>query len=227
MNTNWYIASLLSAGTTTASTQISAQRCQYLIQAGNHDEAYRKALEIGNRSNTKVKEFLGILDLLMVHDEPVDGAELLWSESEIGAAETEALILPRGDIRAFREGQYISGWYICSLVLCEVHDEGSHGNSLLVWTNSYLIRAPSVESAYEKAMRIGSKQQGEASSHRCDGERAHWEFRGIHDIVPAAEVPAPDALLWCDDLSATDGLRDMIPKKSELAVFKWEAEQAR
>jgi hypothetical protein len=226
LNMNWYIASLLSSRKAKNGAEQTAQQCQYLIQAKDHDEAYERALELGNRSATRDQAFVGIMDLLLIHDQLADGAELLWSESELTTTEIENHILRKDDMRAFREGPSNNEWYICSIVLCEVHDEGSHGNLSLVWTNSYLIRASTAEKAYERAIQIGKGQQDEPGSHKCGGERAHWKFKGIKDITPVREVPAPDALLWCDGFSATfDELKGMLPDKPDLAVFKWEAEQ--
>ena len=223
---SWYVASLLRSQPAKNGTEHAAQQCQYLIEARSHDGAYERALDLGTHSATGAQNFVGIVDLLLVHDQLADGAELLWSESEMTVAEIESRILRRDDMRAFREVPSSNGWYIGNIVLCEVHDEGSHGDRSLVWNNSYLIQASSAESAYEKASQLGKQQQDESGSHRCDGEMAHWEFRGVQDVIPARETPAPGALLWCNEFVATpDKLKEMIPGKSELAVFKWEAEQ--
>lgn len=225
LNMSWYIVSLAISRRTAGGIQGAAQSRQYLIRAKSHDEAYNRALELGDRSETRTQDFVGILDLLLVHDQPADGAELLWSESEMADADIGGLVLRKDDMRAFREGASSSGWYVGSIILREVHDEGSHGNVSLVWSTSYLIGASSPEEAYEKVIRIGAQQQDEPGSHRCDGEKAHWEFTGIHDISPVCEAPAPGALLWCNEFTAADNLKGAIPQKSDLAVFRWEAEQ--
>lgn len=223
---SWYVARLLSTRKGQSGAHHS-QQCQYLIEATSHDEAYERALECGTRRATASQEFLGIVDLLLIHDELTEGAEVLWSESEMTPSEIEAHIDRKDDMEALRQGPSASGWYICNVVLCEIHDEGSHGDLSLVWDNSYLIQSSSTERAYERAAQIGKEQQDEPGSHRCDGERAHWEFKGVRGVIPVSEPPAPGALLWCDKVTviAADKLRDMIPEKRELAVFEWEAEQ--
>ena len=141
-NMSWYVASLLRSQRAKNGTEHAAQQCQYLIEARSHDGAYERALELGTHSATGAPRISsGIVDLLLVHDQLADGAELLWSESEMTAAEIESRILRRDDMRAFREDPSSNGWYIGNIVLCEVHDEGSHGDLSLVWNNSYLIHA--------------------------------------------------------------------------------------
>lgn len=227
-NTNWYIASLLVSRGLAGGNLSSARRCQYLIEAPNHDEAYERALEVGGRSPADGEQFVGIADLLLVHERPEDGAEILWSESEMTDAEIRADLLRKEDMRAFRDNSSATGWYIASIIVREVHDEGSHGALWLVWINVYLIRALAPDDAYEKVVRIGRGQQDKPGSHQCDGEKAHWEFAGVRDIIPACEVPGPESLLWCDELAGNaDQFSSMIPSKSALTVFTWEAEQVR
>lgn len=137
-------------------------------------------------------------------------------------------VIPREQIKALQPGRVsISGWYVADIVLCEVHDKGSHGASLLIWINSYLIEASGSEEAYSKAMHIGKSHEGEDGSHTCDGESAHWRFEGFRDIIPLHNAPADGVLLWCDEAKPEAGANIVVPPKSELGVFKWRTEQQR
>src|SRR6516162_4766932 len=121
---SWYVASLLSSHRAKNGVGNAAQQCQYLVEASNSAEAYERALELGTHSATEGQNFVGIVDLLLVHDQLADGAELLWSESEMTAAEIESHIRDKDNMRAFREGPSSNGWYVGNVILCEVHDEG-------------------------------------------------------------------------------------------------------
>jgi hypothetical protein len=225
---NWYFATLLFERNRKSLVQRSMQRCHYLIAADNHDGAYEKSMRHGNRLSKRDIRFVGVSDLLQVYDTPDDGAELLWSQIEITPAELENEIREKERMQAFQaERPNPSGWYVGDVVLYEVHDEGSHGENLLVWINSYLIRANNVEAAYLKAVQIGKKQEDEPGSHLCGGEKAHWQLKGVQDMVPVHDAPADAALLWCEDIKAISKVGSMVPKKSDLGVFKWQAEQLR
>ena len=224
MSLNWYVTSLLLASSM-KSAFIRAQRCRYLIQATDHEEAYQDSLRLGTAVAEGSHQLLGIEDLLLVHEEPGDGSELFWSELEISPAELDDQVREKGAMRAFRLVSDV-GWYSASIVLYEMHDEGTHGDRLLVWINTYLISARDPAHAYQRAIQIGAMQQDIPGSHVCGVDKAHWLFKGIRDIIPLQEPPAADSLLWCDELSTkAEDLQAMIPAKPELGVFKWEAER--
>ena len=226
---NWYLTTLVLYRDDQLGTEWSVQLCHYLVTADDHDRAYERAISLGNALSKQNLRFAGVSDLLQVYDAPEDSSELQWSQIEIAAAELENEVLQKEQMQAFQRGRRASpsGWYIGDVVLYEVHDEGSHGEKLLVWINSYLIRTKDPETAYAKAMQIGKGQEDEPGSHTCDGERAHWRFKGLRDIVPVREAPADGALLWCDDVEAGTELQRMVPERSELGVFRWQAEQLR
>jgi hypothetical protein len=225
---NWYVACLLVQPTRQRAVATTlARECLYLIRAASHDEAYSRASEIGGGAEGTDARFLGIRELLMMYGEPADQEEIMWHQSEMSEAEIRRSVRSRNAMRAFREQGGGSGWYAGSALLREVHDEGSHGRRTLVWINTYLIRAQTPEEALRKTARIGRAQQGSPGSHLCGGEKAHWDFVALSDLVPVAAPPAPGSLLWCDKISYRGDLRRRIPQKSELGVFRWEAQQAR
>jgi hypothetical protein len=220
----WYFTSLVVASREVGG-QFLARLYHCLLTAINHDEAYDKAMRLGRRLEDQEYEYKGIGKLLLVHETPKDGAEILWSQEEMSPRDFEALLR---DAKVNREASASSrsGWYLGSVVLCEVHDEGSHGDRVLVWINSYLIEAMTFEGAYEKAGQLGAEQQDEPGSHLCDGQKAHWEFKGIQDVIPLHDAPGDTALLWSEELTATaPELERLIPNKSDLGVFEWEEEQ--
>ena len=233
---NWYLASLLInvEKTGNPATIYQVRRCHCLISAATHDDAYQRALKLGKAlaesyvspGGLRGWAFRGIRDLVMVYEPPEDAAELAWSQVELTADELRNTVRRKEDMRAFRTVQESkrSGWYVAAIVMQEVHDEGSHGERSLVWINWYLLSAETSDTAYAKALRIGKEQEDQPGSHTCDGERAHWEFKGIEDIVPTHDVPGDCALLWCDEFEATGTELDlMAPNKLTLTVFKWEA----
>lgn len=227
-NVSWYFTTLLFDRSGEFHAQQQAQRCNYLVTADDHEQAYEKSMLLGNSASKQHFRFAGLCDLLLVYDTPDDGAELLWSEIEVSPPELEKEIRQKERMLAFQpERASPSGWYVADVLLYEVHDEGSHGENLLVWINSYLINATDVAIAYQKAVQIGTEQEDEPGSHTCGGEKAHWRFKGIREIIPIRDAPADAALLWCEDIKFTTNLGSIVPKKSELSVFAWQAEQVR
>jgi hypothetical protein len=226
---NWYLLSLQMYSVVGVMPRHQARRCNYLIAASDHEAAYRKSIELGNHLATETYRFGGVDDLLLIYDAPEHGSELSWSQIEMTPKDLESEVRPKEHMQAFAVNlPSPSGWYVGSVVLCEIHDEGSHGERLLTWINSYLVAAEGAEAAYARVTQIGQERQGGAGSHMCDGEKVHWEFKGIHDIIPIRNAPADGSLLWCDDIEATaEDLKNMLPKKSDLSVFRWAAEQER
>jgi uncharacterized protein DUF4288 len=221
---NWYITSLLferSASTSLPPTE----RCHYLIQAENHEGAYDHSLILGSRCEKDGRRLLGIEELLLLHEEPADRNEIIWEESELPLPEIEGRIQKKEKMRAFHMPSKV-GWYLADVILSEMHDEGKHGGRALVWKNSYLISAVDAEHAYGKAVQIGREQEDLPEGHLCGKDHAHWVFRGLADLIPLSELPAADGRLWCDDLNTpVDDLRAALPRKTQLGVFRWDAER--
>jgi len=204
------------------------------VLALNAEDAYLRSIDLANRVVARLGPqeerwiFRGIENLFMVYEKPADGSELLWSQMEATSTEIGRTCRKREDLRAFEEAprSVHSGWYIGKVVLHEIHDDGSHGDHNLMWINSYLLKALDAQSAYDRALQIGYQQETEPASHLCNGEKAHWKFVGISDLILACEPPADGALLWFEESnSSLTQLDSIVPTKSELAVFKWEAEQ--
>ena len=135
-------------------------------------------------------------------EEPASGIEILWEDMELRPDEVGERIKPKGSLGVFATASnpaHGSGWYLCELVFVEVHDTGTHGDTVLVWVNSYLLEASDDESAYALAVELRSNRETESGSHRCDGDSAHWEFRGLRDLNRILEAPRDGAILWFDE----------------------------
>ena len=164
--------------------------------------------------------FDGLSDLLMTIEEPASLAELTWKQSEVPLSQLADL-----RSRFVREGESCanssSGWYVADLLYEEVHDTGTHGNSVLLWTNSHLIEATDAISAFAEARRLGLERAREMGTHSCDDDIAHWVFQGLSRVRPTLERPRNGAVLWIEEFEASaDELKFMISKRDDLSVFR-------
>ena len=167
----------------------------------------------------------------MVMEPPSDRSELIWAQQEIRLDELGKYAKAKDELSVFNvpgASQHSTGWYICKLVLVEVHDTGTHGDTLLMWIDSHLIKAIDADSAYRSATDLGKTQASESGTHRCNGDMAHWEFKGLRDLVEALSPPCDGAILWIEKFAASSGeLRKLIPARPDLGVFAWESRQGR
>ena len=150
------------------------------------------------------------------------GTEIIWEQHEIDQNAVVSLVKTEAELSS---GQRVSksGWFVAKLVMIEVHDEGTHGGPLLVWINWHLIKANNANVALYLANELGRAQAGEVGSHRCNGDAAHWEFRGLQDLIEVVCPPRDGGVLWSEriDVSA-DQLASLVQPRSELGVFDWE-----
>ena len=227
----WYLASFITHRASEDS--FLCRNCWIILTAPNSDAAYDKSLDLAQSIVQKMSmehSSQWMLDgpsQLLRMDPPAPYREISWAESEMDSATLAGHVSTKDHLRAFQPdaGEHSgSGWYVCELVVVEVHDVGSHGETLLVWTNTHLIEAPDRECAYKSALDLGRLH--EDGHHRCDGDLAHWECRGLRDLLPAIEPPRDGALLWFEEFSTSpEELRTRVPPRSELGVFEWEATQ--
>lgn len=81
-----------------------------LINAGNAEEAYDKAIQHGLDSEGEVKisgqngkcKFKGLKKLIKIYEQIEDGAEIEWREYELSKEEVSALIPPKEKLHAFQ-----------------------------------------------------------------------------------------------------------------------------
>ena len=206
--------------------------CWMLVSGDNAEAAYAKASELAGSAIRRIKsnselpwEVDGIMELLLTIEEPASGSELTWEELEIPPDDLHALVKRKSDLLAFRsfttEVSW-SGWYVATLVYVEVHETGSHADCLLVWIDQHLIAAKDAESAYASAVTVGN-EYATSSAHSCDGQPAHFEFKGLQELVRTTEEPADGAVLWIETLYLSPQERkSSVPEKSDLGVFRKE-----
>jgi hypothetical protein len=208
-----------------------------LLTAAAADVAYDKALDLAKKTVDELTSdvsgkwtFDGLSELLIVGEPPEDHSELMWTQQELSPCQLDNYVKAKDKLSVFKaeRGPWpASAWYVCELVLVEVHDAGSsHGDSILVWTNSHLIRETDTESAYGYAVELGTKEASDSGVHRCDGDNAHWSFRGLRDLIETIGPPSDGGVLWFEEFnSSLEHLNNLISPRSKLGVFEWEAQQ--
>ncbi len=238
----WYIASFMVHRDLGGGSEALCATRQYwcLLTAESSNRAHTGVMDLARAtasaletSDTTRSGWIldGIMELLMLSEAPSHGSELIWEQAEFLPEEILRCVKEKADLSAFRSHVQVpdsSEWYVCELVLVEVHDTGSHGDSALVWINTYLLRAADAESAYRSAISLGGEQATEPESHRCDDDTAHWEFRGLRELVQALAPPEDGAILWYEQSERSlDEVRTIVPRQRELGVFEWEERQSR
>ena len=115
----WYVTELVQEITVDGDSRNVIHKKLMLIRADSPDQAYEKAVKLGragedsyeNPAGRKVRfKFRGVSELVVVHDEIGDGAELLY-EQNVGVPEgqIEKLIQPKQRLSAFRPIEPIDG----------------------------------------------------------------------------------------------------------------------
>lgn len=232
----WHIASFAAHRESSDVEPVTFPSRKYwcILMAESTDAAYTKLLDLAQKvvrtlvtQNGGKWSLDGITELLIVPEPPSEGSELMWTEQERLPHELGSYVRKKDQLTVFtRFQQPENDWYVCKLVLVEVHDTGSHGDSCLTWTNSRLIRASDAESAYSCAVDLGNKEASESGTHRCDGDGAHWEFAGLRDLIQTIDHPRDGGILWFEELNLScDELRTVVPPRSKLGAFEWEERQ--
>jgi hypothetical protein len=234
---NWYISLIILSGEPLKPSDMHpGRRCHCLIAAQTDGGAFEKACGLGEvvrrrfartaKAFAKVKtwRFKGLEELIRLDEKPTDETELFWEKRELPSSAIDELVRPIQELRAFDKrsfGADRTEWYVAKVLLQEVHDQGAHGENQLIWVNTYLINASDPKTAYAKAVRIGKEQTDEPGSHTCDGEKAHWEFRGLRDLIPVRGGLEDGAILWVDRLKTTEQEIDkLVANKLDLAIFR-------
>ena len=106
-------------------------------------------------------------------------------------------------------------WYVATLIVrCIVSDDKPPPHTCD--EQVHLLRASDADSAYEKALKLGAKE--ECTYQNVDGEDVHWRFVGLENqeelegaIRDGVEIRS--RLFDCDDAAY------LTPPKSRLSVF--------
>jgi hypothetical protein len=68
-----------------------------------------------------------------------------------------------------------------------------------------LISCDGLPEAYEEAVALGELHSPPGASHKCNGDRAHFQFKGVSSLVPIIEPPSGGAMLYFDQFTASEG----------------------
>jgi len=111
----WYIAEIVEEITVVADPRNVVHINFILIRADSPDEAYSKALELGQKGETEYDNpdgkrvrirFSGLRDLNVIHDELEHGTELMFEQRiSVSRSELEKLIKTKEDLEIFRPWQ--------------------------------------------------------------------------------------------------------------------------
>ena len=232
---DWYFSSfVVHREVNEAALVLQLREYGNIFRANNSSGAYDKSIEIAeeiitalNMEQTGAWILDGISELLRVEEPPAPGSELIWQAQELRPHELETWMRAEGGLsrqNALSVSLHSSGWYVAELVLVETHDTGSHGDTILVWTNLHLITAEDALSARRVARDFGTKQAASMGSHHCSEDTAHWEFKGVRSLRQTINPPYDGATLWFNDLECpVESLCELIPPRSSLGIFEWEA----
>jgi hypothetical protein len=219
---NEYFASLVFEIINSLADSVVRQ-CNILVSAANPDEALAKARAAGVDRSSEVERFLGVEELLIIHDEVQDGVELVWGERLWTENDLKKFLEKNVRNAALHGDNNLSlvGWYVGEITLQEVVDESAEYDKFLIWQNTYLLKEPNSQLALQRLETMGQLEE-EAGAHTSDGYNATWKFLGVSMLLPVEEFPADGSLLWCErlDLSPTQMMLNM-PSRDELGVFRW------
>ena len=96
------------------------------------------------------------------------------------------------------------GWYIASiLVRLEWQDEdvSNPRRRCKAWENTILIRANSLQEAYEKAIAKGKQEEEAGKIWKVDNEdiKGQWHFEGLTNLLPVYdEIEDGSEIMWME-----------------------------
>ena len=92
------------------------------------------------------------------------------------------------------------GWYVCSYLLRFV-ELGQPNNDdpesrFLSWENTVLIKATSIEEAYDKTIKIG-EESTEPYKGGPQGVDVQWVLEGVTEVLPVyEEIEDGSEIMW-------------------------------
>ncbi len=107
-------------------------------------------------------------------------------------------------------------WFLAELIVEFTFENGDHP---LVWVNTVLVNATSLEDGYEKALQLGAQHND--TYLNTDDVRVITRFRGLRNLLLVYDKLEHGAeLMWEEFEDLTPGQVDeMISPKNELGVF--------
>jgi hypothetical protein len=116
-----------------------------------------------------------------------------------------------------------TGWWIASYIARAVWDDDrrpSESSRCTAWENTIILKAKDRDSAYSKAVRLGSANKSTFSDD-ASKRTGRWVFEGLTSLLPIYDELADGAeILWRDHSGRTlKRVRSMVKKKNELEAF--------
>ena len=107
-------------------------------------------------------------------------------------------------------------WFLADLIQQFTFVDGSHS----VYVNTILVRATSVEQAYEKALEFGKVYNHTFTN--TDGEEVNVSFRGLRDLFLIYEKLEDGAELIYEEYEeiTDEEIAAMVTPKEKLAAFE-------
>ena len=116
-----------------------------------------------------------------------------------------------------------TGWWIASYIERAVWDGESRASAAsrcIAWENTILLKARDRDSAYRKAIRLGSSNTSKFSD--ATGKRTgKWVFEGLTSLLPVYEELGDGAeILWRDHSGRSlKKVRSMVKNKAALEAY--------
>ncbi|MGQ0598339.1 DUF4288 domain-containing protein [Aquabacterium sp.] len=114
------------------------------------------------------------------------------------------------------------GWYVCSYLLRFVELAWQHKEDpdakFLSWENTVLVRAKSIDEAYDKTVAI-AKEATSPYKGGTEGVDVQWLFEGVTEVLPIYEELEDGAeIIWYERTPRKlKNLRALVRQKQEFA----------
>lgn len=114
------------------------------------------------------------------------------------------------------------GWYVCTYLLRFIELEAPNNDDadgkFLSWENTILVKATSIDEAYDKTVVIAEKETTPYKGG-SDGIDMQWVFEGVTEVLPVYEELEDGAeIMWRErSPRKLKNLRALIRKKHEFA----------
>ncbi|MBV9636660.1 MAG: DUF4288 domain-containing protein [Methylobacteriaceae bacterium] len=95
------------------------------------------------------------------------------------------------------------GWYVGSYMIrfIELAEEGNDDPERIftVWENTVLVRATSIDEAFEKIERIGRSETEPYKGGPPPGVDVQWLFEGVTEVLPVyEEIEDGVEIMWAE-----------------------------
>lgn len=121
------------------------------------------------------------------------------------------------------------GWYVGTYQIrfVELTQSGNDDpqRKFLTWENTVLVRATSLDEAYDKVVAIGLEET-EPYKGGPDGVDVQWVFEGVIDLLPVYEELEDGAeIMWAERTKQLKNLRARAKTKEQFHQNQHQAQQ--